>query len=187
MSDLFDQLVERLVAVEGGYVNDPADSGGETIWGITRAVARENGYAGPMRAMTRDQAKAIYRAKYWAKPGLYLIAPLSAHVAEELLDTGVNAGTGTAGLFFQRALNVLNRGGKDYADVVVDGAIGPATAKAFAAFLKRNGAAAEGRMLKALNGLQTAHYIALAERREKDERFVNGWLDNRVSLPAEAA
>jgi lysozyme family protein len=49
-----------------------------------------------MAAMTRDQASAIYRAKYWAKPGLYLVAPLSAKVAAELFDTGVNMGTGTA-------------------------------------------------------------------------------------------
>lgn len=181
MSDLFDTLVEGLIGREGGYVNDRADSGGETIWGITAAVARENGYAGPMRAMTRDQAKAIYRAKYWAKPGLYLVAQLSHAIAEELLDTGVNAGTGTAGIFLQRALNVLNRGGADYADLKVDGAIGPGTAGALKTFLTRNKPKGEGRLLKALNCLQGAYYIELAENRAKDERFVNGWLDNRVS------
>ncbi len=182
MSDLFDRLVEKLIAVEGGYVNDPSDSGGETIWGITKAVARESGYSGSMRSMTRDQAKSIYRARYWTKPGLHLIAPLSHDIAEELLDTGVNAGTGAAGAFFQRSLNVLNRGGKDYPDIAVDGAIGPATAAALGAFLKRNGAKAEHRMLKLLNCLQGAFYAELAERREKDERFLAGWLDNRVML-----
>jgi hypothetical protein len=74
-----------------------------------------------MAAMTRDQAKAIYRAKYWAKPGLYLVAPLSARIAEELLDTGVNMGTGTAGIFLQRLLNALNERRPDYPDVKVDG------------------------------------------------------------------
>lgn len=186
MKDLFDELVEGLIAREGAYVNDAADSGGETIWGITRGAARENGYAGPMRAMTRDQAKGIYRTRYWAKPGLYLVAPLSKALAEELLDTGVNAGTGTAGILLQRALNVLNRGAADYADVRVDGAIGPGTAEALKAFLKRNGAKGERRLLKALNCLQGAYYIELAEQRAKDERFVNGWLDNRVELPAAA-
>lgn len=184
MADLFDELVEKLIAVEGGYVNDPSDSGGETIFGITKAVARENGYAGPMRSMTRDQAKVIYRAKYWAKPGLYLVAPLSKRIAEELLDTGVNMGTGTAGVFLQRALNVLNRGAADYADLKVDGAIGPATAAALKTYLARNGAKAERRLLKVLNCLQGARYVELAEAREKDERFVNGWFDNRVELPA---
>jgi hypothetical protein len=50
MSDLFDQLDAPTAAAEAGYVNNPADPGGETIWGITKAVARENGYAGPMVA-----------------------------------------------------------------------------------------------------------------------------------------
>lgn len=184
MADLFDTLVERLVAVEGGYVNDPADPGGETNWGVTRAVARENGYDGPMRAMTRDQAKAIYRAKYWAKPGLYLVAAVSPHLAEELLDTGVNMGTGTAPIFLQRALNALNRRGRDYSDIKVDGAIGPGTMTALKAFLKRRGAAGETVLLKALNCLQGARYIAIAEGREESEDFVFGWLDNRVQLPA---
>jgi lysozyme family protein len=184
VSDLFDTLVEGLIAREGGYTNNPADPGGETIWGITKGVARENGYSGPMRAMTRDQAKAIYRAKFWAKPGLYLIAPLSPAIAEELLDTGVNAGTGTAGMMLQRALNALNREGRDYPDVKVDGGIGPGTAGALATYLKKRGRAGESVMLKALNCLQGARYIEIAEGREASEQFVYGWLDARVALPA---
>jgi lysozyme family protein len=35
-------------------------------------------------------------------------------LAAELLDTGVNMGTGTATGFLQRALNALNRNGRDY-------------------------------------------------------------------------
>lgn len=184
MSDLFGRLIGPLLGREGGYSNNPADKGGQTNFGITIAVARENGYAGPMASMTREQAIAIYRAKYWAKPGLYLIAPLSEKVAEELFDTGVNVGTGTAAIFFQRALNVLNRKGTDYPDINVDGGIGPATASAFAAYMKRNGANAEPVMLKALNCLQGAHYIELAEARSENETFENGWLANRIGLAA---
>lgn len=185
MPDLFDRLIGPLLDREGGYVNDPRDAGGETNWGVTVKVARENGYAGRMIDMTREQAAAIYRAKYWAKPGLYLIAPLSAEVAEELFDTGVNMGTGTAGMFFQRALNALNRNDADYADVRVDGAIGGETAKAFEAFLRRNGAAkGTATMLKALNCLQGAHYIELCEARETNEVYLNGWLANRVGIAA---
>lgn len=185
MPDLFDRLIDPLIAREGGYVNDPNDAGGETNWGITVRVARENGYAGRMADMTRDHAKAIYRAKYWAKPGLYLIAPLSPAVAEELFDTGVNMGTGTAGIFFQRALNALNRRAADYADIEVDGAIGNQSKTAFEAFLKRNGVARGTEvMLKALNCLQGARYIELSEARAANETFTNGWLLNRVGLAA---
>jgi lysozyme family protein len=181
-ADLFDELVEGLIGREGGYVNDPKDPGGETIWGMTRVVARENGFTGPMRSMTREQAKAIYRAKYWAKPGLYLVAPLSRALADELLDTGVNMGTGTAGMFLQRTLNALNREGRDYPDLRVDGAIGPGSAGALKAYLAKRGKRGEQVLLKALNCLQGARYIELAEGREKSEEYVYGWLDNRVAL-----
>lgn len=184
MSDIFDALSEKVIALEGGYSNDPHDAGGETMFGITKAVARENGYAGPMSAMTRADAKAIYRAKFWAKPGLYLVAPLSAVIAEELFDTGVNMGTGTAGQFFQHALNALNRGGADYPEIKVDGGIGPATAAALRSYLAVRGLRGERVMLTALNCLQGARYIALADDIPPDESFLFGWLANRVSLAA---
>lgn len=184
MSDVFDRLIEPLIGREGGYVNHPSDRGGETIWGVTIGVARENGYAGAMRAMTRDQARAIYRAKYWAKPGIYHVAPISEAVAEELFDTGVNMGTGTGVQFFQRALNVLNRRGRDYADIDVDGAIGPATAAAFKALLKKRGTAGETVMLRVLNSLQGARYVALAEAKETQEDFAFGWFAQRVGALA---
>ena len=183
MSDgLFDILVGRLLKVEGGYTNNPSDKGGETNFGITVAVARENGYAKPMKAMTRDDAVAIYRAKYWAKPGVYLIAPISEKIAEELFDTGVNMGTGTAGTMLQRVLNALNRQGQDYPDVLVDGAVGGNTATALAALAKKRGPKFESVVLKGMNCLQGARYIELSENRSQNEDFTWGWLDNRVSL-----
>jgi lysozyme family protein len=184
MPDLFDTFVDQLLSREGGYTNNPADRGGETAFGVTVAVARENGYAGPMVALSRDQAKAIYRAKYWAKPGLYLIANMSPKIAEELLDTGVNMGTGTAAIFLQRSLNALNGQGRDYPDIQVDGGIGPGTAAALRAFLTKRGLPGEAVILKALNCLQGARYVELAEGRSANESFEFGWLANRVSLAA---
>lgn len=184
MSDLFDQLVDPLIGREGGYVNNPDDAGGETIWGITVGVARENGFAGSMRAMTRDQAKAIYRARFWTKTGFDLVAQRSAKIAEELFDTAVNMGVETAGTFLQRALNVLNRKGADFADVPVTGKIGPLTMAALSSFLQLRGAAGEVVLLKALNCLQGARYVELAEKREANETFEFGWLANRVGLAA---
>jgi lysozyme family protein len=62
---------------EGGYSNNPNDSGGETMWGVTDRVARANGYAGPMKDMPREVAKNIYFASYVQKPGFASIMPLS--------------------------------------------------------------------------------------------------------------
>ena len=61
----FDDAFVRLLGNEGAYANDPRDSGGETMWGITRRVAVASGYTGPMCEMTQAQAKAIYLPLYW--------------------------------------------------------------------------------------------------------------------------
>lgn len=176
----FDTCVDRVLGVEGGYVNDPNDSGGETNWGITVAVARAFGYHGAMQMMTRDQAKAIYRKRYWEALCLDDIYPLAPAVAHELFDTGVNCGVETAGKYLQRCLNVLNKGGTLYRDVQVDGRIGPMTVAALREFLEFRGRHGEVVMLRALNSLQGERYIALAEARPKDEAFVYGWFLNRV-------
>jgi lysozyme family protein len=184
MSDPFDAIDAPTAAAEGGYVNNPADPGGETNRGITVAVARQAGYAGRMIDLTAAQAKAIRRKLYWTDPGFDNVASVSVAVARELYDTGVNCGVGIAGQFLQRALNVLNRGGADYADVPVTGKVGPLTVAAMRALFARRAALAEPVLLTALNCLQGARYIQLAEARESLEAFEFGWLENRVGLAA---
>src|SRR5690349_5113750 len=58
MNDLIDVdgLIDGLIEREGGYVANPADKGGPTCFGITQAVARANGYVGPMRELPRVEA-----------------------------------------------------------------------------------------------------------------------------------
>lgn len=177
---LFDTLVSELLGIEGGYANDPADSGGETNWGVTVATARRYGYAGPMRDMTREHAKAIYKSRYWTDPGFEAVAGMAPEVAAELFDTGVNAGVGAAAAFLQRCLNVLNRNGADYADIATDGDIGPGTLRALHGYVLKRGTEGQIILVRMLNCLQGAFYIELAERRQKDERFVYGWIRTRV-------
>jgi lysozyme family protein len=172
-------IIDEIIRVEGGYVNDPRDSGGETNFGITVAVARGHGYYGPMVDMPRKVAFDIYAAKYWDAVRGDQLVELSEAVAEEVVDTSVNMGPGRAGKFLQRALNALNNKAKLYADLKVDGAIGPATLSALSAYLLQRD---EMVLSRALNCLQGAFYVELAERREKDERFVYGWLKNRVVI-----
>lgn len=177
----FNLFIGKVLGHEGGYVNDPRDSGGETNWGVTVAVARAFGYTGPMASMTRDQACAIYKARYWDALRLDDVAALSEQVAGELFDTAVNQGTGRAGEYLQRALNVLNNGAALYQDIEVDGRVGPITVACLREFLARRGQLGVVVMLRALNCLQGAFYINLAETRPKDEAFVFGWLSNRVA------
>jgi lysozyme family protein len=176
-----DQLVESLIDREGGYVNHPADKGGPTCFGVTEAVARAHGYAGPMRYLPRADAAAIYRRIYWLRPRFDEIAKRSAKLAAELFDTGVNMGPSVAATFLQRALTALNRQGKDFADLVPDGRVGPATLAALDGFLDARGArGGETVLLRALEALQGERYLRLAERRPANEAFLYGWLANRT-------
>lgn len=178
----FEQAFEQLVNIEGGYVDDPADRGGKTKYGITEAVARAHGYTGAMRDMPLEVAAAIYRARYWDSLQLDAVEDWCQPLAWELFDTGVNTGVGVAGTFLQRALNALNREQKDYPDVTVDGLVGPMTLQALRRFLAKRGPEGEDVLLAALNALQGARYIAIAEADRSQERFVYGWLAHRVAL-----
>lgn len=181
MADFFDtDLAPHILGKEGGYVNDPADSGGETIWGITAVTARRYGYAGPMRDMTRTQALAIYRARFYDGPGFAKVAELSRPIARELFDTGVNMGPAVPSLWLQENLNGLNNGGVDYPDLKEDGDLGPATLAALGKFLSKRGALGEKVLLAMLNADQAVRYKSLSRARPKDERYLFGWLSQRV-------
>ena len=59
--DPFEAAVNDVLGEEGGYVNNPADPGGETNWGISKRAFPQV----DIKALTRDDAKALYRANYW--------------------------------------------------------------------------------------------------------------------------
>lgn len=179
-----DSIIDHIIQVEGhAYTNNPADSGGPTKYGITqRTLSKHRSRQvspGEVASLTESEARAIYYKLYVVDPGYEPITVFAPDVAYELVDSGVNVGPGRATEWLQRALNVLNRQGKDYADIPVDGDCGPATIKALKALLDKRGSLV---LLRALNCLQGAFYIALAEKRQKDEAFVAGWLLNRVTI-----
>lgn len=176
----FNLFMDEILLVEGGYSDNPADSGGKTKYGITESVARRYGYVGQMIDMNLNFAYYVYRLEYWKKLYLEEISTVSIPIALKLGDIGVNMGNYRAGEFLQRLLNVLNRNELDYADITVDGAIGPKTLAALTAFLKKRKENGEIVILRGLNALQGSFYITLAERRSKDETFVYGWLLQRL-------
>ncbi|MCC2632123.1 MAG: hypothetical protein K0S48_9 [Ramlibacter sp.] len=179
-----DTIIDRVIATEAGYVDHPADSGGPTRFGITQAVARLNGYQGDMRDLPMELAQHIYRKRYILEPRFDLVHAVDADIGYELVDTGVNMGPARPAMFFQRCLNVFNANGSRYADLFVDGRIGPATVAALRAYLQWRGAGGKAVMLRALNSLQGSFYIELAEARPKDEAFVYGQILHRVQVDA---
>lgn len=177
-----EEIINEIIKVEGGYSNDSADAGGETMYGITVAVARKHGYAGDMKKLPKKTAYDIYYKSYVVEPGFDAIAKIDPEIAAELVDTGVNMGVGVASKFLQQALNAFNDGGSKYPDLAVDGVVGKASVSALEAFLKQRGSEGRGVLLTALNSLQGARYIMLAEMKPQNERFVYGWIKNRVKV-----
>lgn len=177
-----DDIINSILVAEGGYVNDSLDAGGETNYGITATVAKANGYYGNMKDLPRATAIQIYKNRYWFEPKFDKVAMLSPDIAAELCDTGVNAGTAFARGILQSALNLLNRQGKDFADLKEDGNIGPSTLSALGSFLLKRGKEGECVLLKLLNVMQGAHYIEISKARVQNEDFLFGWLKNRVNL-----
>ena len=133
-----------------------------------------------MRVFPLSEAKDIYKRKYWHHPGFHRIAAHAPMLAGELFDTGVNMGPATAAGFLQRTLNALNRNGRDYRDIVLDRKIGQQTIGALEAYLRKRGRLGEKTLIKAVEALQGARYIYLAEKRPENESFLFGWLKNRI-------
>jgi len=174
------QIIDRVIAAEGGYSNNPADKGGETMYGITIAVARANGYQGPMRDLPLDLARSIYNKRYVIEPKFDQVAVLNINIAMELIDTGVNMGPHRAAEFLQRWLNGFNYGGQ-YQELFIDGRLGTVSLDALAKFLRWRKDEAEEVMLKALNGVQAARYLEIAEANKSQRMFLFGWVKERVA------
>jgi len=150
----FETAIEKVLSHEGGYVNDPTDRGGETNYGITIAVARENGYSGNMRNLPIETAKEIYKTKYWDK---VRANDLPESIRYIVFDTGINMGT-------SRAIKLLQQCG----GAVVDGIIGPNTIRH---------SKSVGLYQYALERMY--FYCQLVRKNKSQAKFIGGW-SNRV-------
>ena len=170
-------IIGAVLLAEAGYVNHPSDPGGETNYGITKQVAVANGYYGPMKTMPKDFAWSVYYDQYLGKPGYDKLLSHSVAVVEELVDTGVNTGVSRSSTWFQKALNALNRGGKDYPTIAVDGKVGKQAISAYASLEKKRGRVKACEMvIKLVDAQQAMHYMSLTKLSD----FTPGWVDHRI-------
>lgn len=150
MSD-FDDFIDRVLTSEGGYVNDPADPGGETRFGISkRAYPHVD-----IKALTRDQAVTIYRRDFWDR---VQGDKLPRAFAFQALDAAVNHGVENAVRWMQRAAGVAD-----------DGVIGPVTLGAV-------GRAEPADLVLKFNATRLRFYTKL----QTFDAFGRGWV-NRVA------
>jgi lysozyme family protein len=159
MKDNFDASFALVIKSEGGYVNDPADRGGETNLGVTLAAwTAYLGRAtkpGEIKALTEESVKPFYKTMYW---DLAKCDDLPFGIDYAVFDFAVNAGFSRAAKFLQRSV-----GAKD------DGMIGSGTlglvAKADPAMLLANFADQKQRF-----------YNGLATTNPSQQKFLKGWL-----------
>lgn len=150
-------MIDRVIAHEGGYVNDPDDPGGETKYGISkRAYPKLD-----IKNLTRDAAASIYERDYFTSAKLYMLPDPLAYC---VLDFGVNAGTSRAVKVLQRVLGVS-----------VDGVVGKGTAAAVEAV--RDPYA----LVAAYQRARTEYYVNLNK-----PRYLQGWLNRTIDVTVTA-
>ncbi len=124
-----EEIAQRIVAREGGYVNDPDDPGGATKYGVTLGTLRSLGIdlTGDGRVteldvqrLSRDEAAEIFVEHYFQRPGLHR---LPGCLQPGVFDMFVNSGSNAIKIL-QRMLNEMGH------DLIADGQLGPLTARA---------------------------------------------------------
>jgi len=185
----FLQAYNKTMSHEGGYSFDPNDAGGETYKGVSRrahpnwfgwrVVDEAKKFKDFPNNLTKnkdlqDLILEFYKDKFW---DILNLDHYSQEISEELFDTCVNVGVFRAVTFLQSTINLLNRNGQKYDDIVIDGKFGPNTEKYFNLCLQTN---TEKLILNVLNGYQIKHYITLMEKNPTQEIYI-GWF-NRVEI-----
>jgi len=159
MNANFDMSFDRVIQSEGGYVWDRDDAGGETNLGVT--IGAWGAYLGraiqpgEMVKLTKSDVKPFYKAMYWDK---VKGDDLPAGVDYAIFDFAVNAGTGRAAKFLQRAVGAVD-----------DGVIGSGTL----------GLVAKADPTKLLNNFadqKQRFYNGLATTNPTQQKFLKGWL-----------
>lgn len=175
----FSIAYKKTATVEGGYANNPRDTGGETWKGISRnnetnwigwpiidMYKKLPGFPGNLKASTEleNAVLRIYKSNYW--DALNLSGINDQRMANELYDTGVNMGTGRAAIYFQRVLNVIAKDG-----LKVDGSIGPKTIS----FFNSLRGSEKYIVWKLFNCLQGEKYVSICENNPSQKIFIKEW------------
>jgi lysozyme family protein len=168
MTDFFPDAVARLIATEGGFVDNPRDPGGATKYGITLAtLARWRGAPAAVcdvKALTVPEAEKIYRAWYWL--------PLACDMLQKpqtptiLLDAAALFGLGGSARAAQRAANACGAG------LLPDGHVGPKTVAALNAL-------APAQFAKSFQTVLKTRIGEIVAERPASQVFRHGW-ESRV-------
>lgn len=156
-------LIPFIQSWEGGWTDNPADSGGATMRGITLATfirwRLDNGLPRPdktdLRAITEAEWRDIFHFYYWNR--LRADDIQSQAVANMLVDWYWHSGITSV-----RNLQRLCR-------VIADGIIGPKTLAAV-------NACNPEQLFRQLREARITYLTGITERRPDQRQFLKGWL-----------
>jgi lysozyme family protein len=154
----FNEIIEKVLEHEGGYVNDPKDLGGETKYGITKRFYPDVN----IKYLTIEQAKEIYKKDYWDKNR---IETLPQNLWYIFFDMCVNMGRRTAVKILQRAANSKGKG------LQVDGGMGPSTLGAL-----------KGVGVERVRAYRVKYYVDLINEKPEQEKFYFGWFKRTTEV-----
>lgn len=165
----FDILFPIVLRVEGGFSNDPDDTGGATCKGVTfeefkkwrTSHAMPSPTTADLRNITDAEAKAIYKTKYWDRWRADEID--SQKVANIVVDWVINSGS--HGITKPQAI----------LGVKADGVVG---AKTLAAV---NNANADDLFERVYNA-RVAFYKSIVARKPSQKKFLRGWLNRLQTI-----
>jgi len=184
-------ILAAIYANEDGYTNDPHDAGGETNWGVTKAVARAAGYAGPMRAFPQHCspnapvcADLIYTHQYIDRSGYTTFLTIEPAIGAKLADTAVNMGPAKANCFWR---SIVRRQVLECAKPAVMAGFGkPLTDADVIPYISMQvhvgKVAACEATLQNLATLQRSEYERLIRARPANVKYRNGWLARAAKL-----
>jgi len=142
----FDKAFAKLIDHEGGLVNNPADKGGLTKYGISQRAYPHLDIA----SLTLQDVRELYKRDYWDRAQCDRLHP---DVAFQVFDGAVNSGMGNSIRWLQEA-----------AGVAVDGIVGPLT-------LRKVGDMDTGIIIARYNGVRLKFMASLSTW----DVFSRGW------------
>jgi len=187
----FEDAFKIVLGFEGGYVNDPADRGGETNYGITYNTlndAKNKGWIPfnvTIQNIQLEHAKIIYKKGYWD----VVQADSLPHPLDLIMfDSAVNHGPNAAVKLLQKSLNAL----LPYTELVVDGIIGPLTLRAVNNYvglgivpgMYPNSNIRYLCMDVLMNRIEL--YLSIVTNNKSQEKFLKGWLNRVFNLKSQA-
>ena len=168
MTDRERKIINHIRRWEGGYANDPDDTGGCTMWGITIGTFRK--YYGQYRncndlqKITEEQWLHIFHKGFYDKINADGIRNDS--ICMMVVDMIWMSGTRTAIRKIQRCLGVMD-----------DGIVGPVTLQA----LNRN----DKEVFEDLYYMRSCWYEAIVMNQPKKKKFLKGWMNRLNSIKFE--